>query len=391
MPPASYYEGAVGAYETYHAGTSSQLSWGHRAFLDRLWTGDRPGRALDIGCADGRFLRALQARGWEVCGLDFDRRSIEAARRRSGTAEIHACSVEDAASIFDPQSFDLVTFFEVLEHQTAPAAFVEQVKRLVKPTGVIGGSVPNRDRYIVPTRAAPDLPPHHFTLWNSTVMTRFLEGHGFAHVRTVLARYEPILLDQVIRHLFRRRLEALKAGTGVRSFLAADYDSPANVKGRALTMLRRYVWNPMMAVLTLPEYPVVRLAGRGINLCFAAHLDVPPPRDSARALRRRAPDADVGLIPDRHDERPCARAWSPSRTLDWFPGRPIESQVHGPRDPRPRLFRQSAFKALRILIVPIVVDLVPCGMGLTARVWARRKIRGFASPAAILSVAWPWT
>ncbi|HEX7486291.1 MAG TPA: hypothetical protein VF332_09075, partial [Vicinamibacterales bacterium] len=174
--------------------------------------------------------------------------------------------------------------------------FLEQVRRMVKPGGAIGGSVPNRGRYIVPTRMSPDLPPHHFTLWDSRVMATFLNAQGFADVRTLTARYEPFLLQQIAHYLFRRQVHALKVSTGVRSFQSADYDSPANRKGRALTALRRFVWNPVMAVLELPEYPILRLTKRGINLCFTARLAdqsrVPsapatPASRSARASRRQ--------------------------------------------------------------------------------------------------------
>jgi 2-polyprenyl-3-methyl-5-hydroxy-6-metoxy-1,4-benzoquinol methylase len=280
MPPPSYYETAVGSYRTYHAGTARDLSPWHRTFLDRLCRAS-PGRVLDIGCADGRFLEELQRRGWEVCGLDFDRRSVEAARRRCGTAAIHACSLEDASTVFSPASFDLVTFFEVLEHQVAPVTFLEHVRRMVARGGTIGGSVPNRGRYIVPTRMSPDLPPHHFTLWDSDVIVRFLEAQGFADARTLTARYEPFLLEQVMHHFLRRQVQALKTNTGVRSFQSAEYGGSSNRKGRALTALRRYAWNPVMTVLELPEYPLLKLTKRGINLCFSARL-----ADPLQPLRR---------------------------------------------------------------------------------------------------------
>jgi 2-polyprenyl-3-methyl-5-hydroxy-6-metoxy-1,4-benzoquinol methylase len=41
--------------------------------------------------------------------------------------------------------FDVITFFEVLEHQDKPREFLEMVKGFLKGGGYIAGSVPNRD------------------------------------------------------------------------------------------------------------------------------------------------------------------------------------------------------------------------------------------------------
>jgi hypothetical protein len=56
------------------------------------------------------------------------------------------------------------------------------------------------------------------------------------------------------------------------SFQSADYAANGGAKARAQTALRRYVWNPVMTVLELPEYPILRLTKRGISLCFTARL-----------------------------------------------------------------------------------------------------------------------
>jgi len=286
MPDGSYYEQAVGEYEHYHKGDDLSLRWWHRAFLRDFPSTNIPGRILDIGCADGRFLRTMKDKGWSVCGVDFDRRSVETARRTCGTSEIYHGSLDEVVGQFEAGLFDVVTFFEVLEHQVNPIGFLQRVKTLMKRGGTVGGSVPNRLRYVIPTRHSPDLPPHHFTLWTPEVLRRFFERQGFSDVRTSSARYEPILLDQAIRHVMHQPLRRAKLRLGVRSFESADYDSPANAPGRLLTAAKRFVWNPIMAVLTLPEYPVLWLSGRGISLCFIAGLGAagPDPPDDGSSV-----------------------------------------------------------------------------------------------------------
>ncbi len=41
------------------------------------------GRALDLGCGRGQYTRELVRRGWEVVGVDYVPRAIEAARRKN--------------------------------------------------------------------------------------------------------------------------------------------------------------------------------------------------------------------------------------------------------------------------------------------------------------------
>jgi 2-polyprenyl-3-methyl-5-hydroxy-6-metoxy-1,4-benzoquinol methylase len=47
----------------------------------RLLAG-RGRKVLDIGCGRGVFLDALRRRGYDVSGIDFNRHSIDAARKR---------------------------------------------------------------------------------------------------------------------------------------------------------------------------------------------------------------------------------------------------------------------------------------------------------------------
>jgi SAM-dependent methyltransferase len=66
--------------EEYEAFQERRENWLFRLGRQRLW-GRRvnavqrhlppvPGRVLDVGCATGEFLQALQQRGWSVAGLE---------------------------------------------------------------------------------------------------------------------------------------------------------------------------------------------------------------------------------------------------------------------------------------------------------------------------------
>ncbi|MDD2899690.1 MAG: class I SAM-dependent methyltransferase [Desulfuromonadaceae bacterium] len=97
----------------------------------------RKGRALDIGCGSGRFLRALRQSGWEVAGLELNDDTATAARN------VHGLMVETALEAYADKSFDLITITHVLEHIRNPHRMLADCVRLLKPGGVIAVAVPN--------------------------------------------------------------------------------------------------------------------------------------------------------------------------------------------------------------------------------------------------------
>lgn len=60
------------------------------------------------------------------------------------------------------ERFDIISFFEVLEHLDNPVRFIEHIRGLLKPGGHIIPSVPNRNSFL-DTLAESDYPPNHLT------------------------------------------------------------------------------------------------------------------------------------------------------------------------------------------------------------------------------------
>lgn len=106
--------------------------------LDRLEKHLRHGRALDVGCATGDFLKIAQTRGWDVLGVD-----PSPAGRQAATVgfRIVGRTIDDAA--VDAGSLDLVTFWDVLEHLPDPVHTLRRAIRLLAPGGIIAATVPN--------------------------------------------------------------------------------------------------------------------------------------------------------------------------------------------------------------------------------------------------------
>lgn len=101
-------------------------------FLERYLP--RRGRALDVGCAAGFFLQVLRERGWEVRGVEPSPAVARHAREAAGL-EVHAGDL--ASAPFEPASFDLVSFWDVIEHLPDPADALRRAAALLREDGVL--------------------------------------------------------------------------------------------------------------------------------------------------------------------------------------------------------------------------------------------------------------
>ncbi len=152
------------------------LEPGHLYFL-RDARAPGAGTLLDAGCGTGNFLTAAWNAGYSVTGVELDPEAARFAAHLCGHARVHALSLERFVERNPQERFDVVTFFEVLEHQADPSSFLRAALSALRPGGYIALSVPNRERWL--TGIDPiDYPPNHFLRWNPFSLRFFLEAHG---------------------------------------------------------------------------------------------------------------------------------------------------------------------------------------------------------------------
>lgn len=105
-------------------------------------------RILDVGCGGGILAEALAARGAEVTGIDLAEKSLKIARLHlfeSGQKVDYLLKPVEALAQEAPESFDIVTCMEMLEHVPEPASIVAACSRLAKPGGWVFLSTLNRN------------------------------------------------------------------------------------------------------------------------------------------------------------------------------------------------------------------------------------------------------
>ncbi|MEW6170178.1 MAG: methyltransferase domain-containing protein [Candidatus Omnitrophota bacterium] len=106
------------------------------------WMPENKDSLLDIGCAYSFMLNLLGKKSKKQFGLDFDLEKINEAKYRFS----HICYVGGSGQElpYKDNSFDIITFFEVLEHVDNEKFFLEEIYRVLKPSGIIMLSVPNK-------------------------------------------------------------------------------------------------------------------------------------------------------------------------------------------------------------------------------------------------------
>lgn len=99
-----------------------------------------PLRILEIGCGSGGLGRGFKREGHHYVGLDIDPRPV-----KDGLGQGLNLINLDFMQFDTSETFDVVTFSQVLEHVLRPQAFMDKVRLHLEPSGLIHLDVPNHN------------------------------------------------------------------------------------------------------------------------------------------------------------------------------------------------------------------------------------------------------
>src|SRR5258708_1173104 len=278
MPDAEWYEQMYGGRDE----KLLPLEPGHKYFLtDPL--APRGGELLDIGCGTGNFLAAARDAGYRVTGTELDGNAARFAKERVGLQRVFPLTISEFAGRHAGEKFDVVTFFEVLEHQAAPVDFLQRVSMVLKAKGTIALSVPNRERWMTGPDVL-DYPPNHFLRWNAAALKHFLGAQGF---QVLSIREQPAGIAhtaQMINMALRTGMSQTAAGEVPASFRDVMQMRPE--QGEAVLRAKPTTRQRVMQVLgriksaacfppAVAAYPYVRARGfKGTYMyCLAQKRD----------------------------------------------------------------------------------------------------------------------
>lgn len=103
---------------------------------------------LDVGCGGGILCESMSQRGASVSGIDMGEAPLKIAKLHALESQLdinyQKIAVEELAEQ-QPESFDVVTCLEMLEHVPDPSSIIKACARLVKPGGQVFFSTLNRN------------------------------------------------------------------------------------------------------------------------------------------------------------------------------------------------------------------------------------------------------
>ena len=105
-------------------------------------------KIIDIGCGGGLLSESLARLGARVTGIDMGEAPLTVARLHrleTGIEVDYQRSTAEQIAEQNPESFDVCTCLEMLEHVPDPASVLEACARLVKPCGQLFFSTINRN------------------------------------------------------------------------------------------------------------------------------------------------------------------------------------------------------------------------------------------------------
>lgn len=149
----------------------------HLASLERF-TGPGQGRLLlDVGAYTGVFVEVARKAGWEARGVEPSQWAVQVAQRHGLPVEQGTQATLDAS----PESFDVITMWDVIEHVENPPQELAQAHRLLKPGGLLAVHTMNVESPFARLmgRRWPWLMDMHIHYFSERTLRQMLQKEGF--------------------------------------------------------------------------------------------------------------------------------------------------------------------------------------------------------------------
>jgi SAM-dependent methyltransferase len=168
----------------------------HEVVYQRLAPRCADREVLEAGCGEGYGADLISRVARRVIALDYDEATVAHVRARY--PQVEAMHGNLAELPLADASVDVVVNFQVIEHLWDQARFVSECARVLRSSGLLMVSTPNRITFS-PGRDTP-INPFHTRELNADELTELLVGAGFAPVSMSGVFHGPRLAEMDARH-----------------------------------------------------------------------------------------------------------------------------------------------------------------------------------------------
>ncbi|MCC7492246.1 MAG: class I SAM-dependent methyltransferase [Fimbriimonadaceae bacterium] len=140
-----------------------------------------PGSFLDVGCSYGTMLKAGAERGWSTHGVDIAPAMIDYAKTVGQDVRLGSLTKIP----YDDDTFDVIHARHVLEHDIQTYAALAELRRVMKPGGILVVEVPDGDCARTRRNPAAEVPNWsylHMVTFTPTTLAGFMARSGWQYV-----------------------------------------------------------------------------------------------------------------------------------------------------------------------------------------------------------------
>lgn len=138
---------------------------------------------LDVGCGWAQALLSFKEKGFDCFGFDPAIEAVDYGCKKG--LNIKHAGLE-GMDVFEGKKFNIVSMLNVLEHLADPIKSIDQIKKILKPNGILVIDVPNEfNDFQLAGRDVHDLddwwvaPPNHLNYFSKDSLVKLLDNMGF--------------------------------------------------------------------------------------------------------------------------------------------------------------------------------------------------------------------
>jgi SAM-dependent methyltransferase len=172
------------------------------SFWDRYYTLNlsKSDRILEIGFGEGKFLKELMSRKYNVAGVEQSEYARDKMKKILGSENVFG----DIGKVLG--KFEVVVMYHVLEHIQEPKEYLKKIMRILTPGGRLIVRVPNIDsleaRLAGPNWYHLDFPNHQI-LFGEVGLVKMFEDVGYKDIksRNYFGEYRQVLGYSILTKL----------------------------------------------------------------------------------------------------------------------------------------------------------------------------------------------